>query len=77
MDLGIKGRVAFISGGSRGMALDVARMLAAEGAKVAIVARTQKDIDTAVQSIRDAGGEAIGVSADLSTREGCAAPWRR
>jgi 3-oxoacyl-[acyl-carrier protein] reductase len=70
MDFGIRDKVAFISGGSKGMALAAARMLAAEGCKVAIVARGQAAIDAAVQSIRAAGGTAMGVSADLTSREG-------
>ncbi len=70
MDFGIKGRVAFVSGGSMGMARDAAYMLAAEGCKVAIVARTQGPIDAAVDAIRAKGGTAMGVSQDLSTREG-------
>jgi 3-oxoacyl-[acyl-carrier protein] reductase len=70
MDFGIRGRVALIVGGSKGIGLDVAKMLAAEGARVAVVARTQRHIDTAVASILDAGGEAVGVSADMSTEDG-------
>ncbi|MDB5424795.1 MAG: short-chain dehydrogenase [Phenylobacterium sp.] len=70
MDFGIRGRVAFICGGSRGIARDVAEMLAAEGCKVAVVARNQGPLDEVVQAIRAKGGEAMGVSADLSTREG-------
>ena len=50
-----------------------ARMLAEEGAKVAIVARTQGPIDEAVARIRERGGTAMGISADLSAREGVAA----
>lgn len=70
MDFGIKGKVAFVSGGSKGMALDLCHMLAEEGAKVAVVARTQGPLDDAVAAIRAKGGEAMAVSADLSTREG-------
>lgn len=72
MDLGIKGRVALVSGGSKGMGLAAARILAADGARVAIVARSQGPIDEAVAGIVSAGGEAIGVSADMTTREGVA-----
>jgi 3-oxoacyl-[acyl-carrier protein] reductase len=68
MDLGIAGKVVFITGGSRGIGLDVARMLSAEGARVAIVSRTKSDIDVAVASLNEAGGTAIGVPADI-TRE--------
>lgn len=70
MDLGIAGRVALIIGGSKGIGFEVARMLAAEGARVAVVARTRKHIERAVAEITSRGGEAIGVSADMSTRDG-------
>lgn len=73
MDFGISGRVALVSGGSKGMGLSVARMLAGEGCKVAVVARSQGPIDEAVELLRAQGGSAIGVAADLTTRAGVAA----
>lgn len=66
MDLGISGRVVLMVGGSRGMGLEAAKMLAAEGCQVAIVARTKTDIDEAVESIRGEGGTATGVPADIT-----------
>src|ERR1700760_4140625 len=66
MDLGIAGRTVFFTGGSKGVGLVAARMLAAEGAKVAVVARSKGPIDEAVDQIRAAGGTAIGVAADIS-----------
>ena len=69
MDLGIAGKSVFFTGGSKGMGRDAAAMLAAEGCKVAIVARTKHDIDEAVESIKDAGGTAIGVSADITNHD--------
>ncbi|MBE1552069.1 NAD(P)-dependent dehydrogenase (short-subunit alcohol dehydrogenase family) [Mycobacterium sp. OAS707] len=73
MDLRISGKTALVVGGSRGMGLEVAKMLAIEGAKVAVVARTQEPIDRAVSAIADSGGTAIGVAADMSTEAGIAA----
>lgn len=70
MDLGITGKIAFVGGGSKGMGRASARLLAADGCKVAIVAREQSSIDEAVAELQDNGGEAIGISADLATREG-------
>ncbi len=70
MDFGIKGKVAFVSGGSKGMAREAALILADEGAKVAIVARSQGPIDETVGLIRQRGGKAMGYSADLTTRDG-------
>lgn len=70
MDYRIAGRVALVVGGSKGIGLEAARMLAAEGCRVAVVARTPRHIDAAVAGITDAGGEAVGVSADMSTQDG-------
>jgi 3-oxoacyl-[acyl-carrier protein] reductase len=66
MELGIAGRVAFVTGGSRGMGRDVAQQLAAEGCPVAVVARTQADIDETVADIQERGGAAMGVRADIT-----------
>jgi 3-oxoacyl-[acyl-carrier protein] reductase len=46
-----------------------AEMLAAEGCRVAIVARTQTDIDEAVDAIVAKGGTAIGVAADITAAD--------
>ncbi|MFI2478576.1 SDR family oxidoreductase [Nocardia xishanensis] len=70
MDLGISGKVAFIAGGSKGIARSVSSLLAADGCKVAIVARDRTAIDRAVKEVTAEGGTAMGVSADLSTQEG-------
>lgn len=70
MDFGIRDKVAFVSGGSKGMVREAALILAGEGAKVAIVARTQGPIDETVALIESRGGTAMGYSADLTTREG-------
>jgi 3-oxoacyl-[acyl-carrier protein] reductase len=69
MRFGIDGRSALIVGGSKGIGFEVARMLADEGARVAVLARTKSDVDTAVSSIRAEGGTAIGVTADVSDHE--------
>lgn len=66
MDFRLKGRIAFVSGGSRGMGGATAELLAAEGCRVAIIARDQAGIDRQVEKIRGQGGEAIGISADLN-----------
>lgn len=69
MDYGIRDRSALIVGGSRGMGFEVAKMLAAEGCRVAVLARTKHDVDAAVESLRADGAEAIGVCADVSDEE--------
>jgi 3-oxoacyl-[acyl-carrier protein] reductase len=70
VNYGIEGRVALVVGGSKGIGLAVARMLAAEGARVAVVARTQRHIDAAVAGIVEADGDAVGVAGDMSTQSG-------
>ncbi|MDY0012581.1 MAG: SDR family oxidoreductase [Rhodocyclaceae bacterium] len=69
MDLGIKGKTVFCTGGSKGMGRHVAGLLAAEGCRVAVVARTKADVDKAVEEIKAAGGSAIGVYADVSKED--------
>jgi 3-oxoacyl-[acyl-carrier protein] reductase len=69
MDLGIAGKVAFFTGGSKGMGRIAARMLADEGCRVAIVARSKGPVDEAVSEITANGGTAIGVTADISQQE--------
>lgn len=66
MDLGLKGKVALVSGGSKGMGRATAEELAREGARVLVVARGQEAIDATVAAIRSAGGDAQGFSADLT-----------
>ncbi|HEX5586749.1 MAG TPA: SDR family oxidoreductase [Acidimicrobiia bacterium] len=69
MDLGINDKVAFVTGGSRGMGRIAAELLAAEGCKVAIVARTKTDVDDAVAAITQQGGAAMGVIADITSSD--------
>ena len=51
MDLMLEDKVAMISGGSKGIGLNIARDLAADGCHVAISGRTQADLDEAVKNI--------------------------
>lgn len=69
MDYGIKDKAALIVGGSKGMGFEVAKMLAAEGCRLAVLARTKKDVDAAVEALRADGGEAVGVCADVSQEQ--------
>ena len=56
-----------ITGGSSGIGLATARMAARQGARVLIAARTRSALATAVDEIRQAGGEAAFVEADVTT----------
>lgn len=66
MDLGLKGRVAAITGGSRGIGFAIAQALLAEDCQVAICARDQAGLDRAVQLL---GSGVFGHRADV-TRPG-------
>jgi 3-oxoacyl-[acyl-carrier protein] reductase len=66
MHYGIGGRSALAVGGSKGIGFEVAKQLAGEGARVAVLARTKTDVDAAVEAIRGDGGTAIGVTADVA-----------
>jgi NAD(P)-dependent dehydrogenase (short-subunit alcohol dehydrogenase family) len=72
MDLGLNGRVALVTGGSRGIGFAVARLLRAEGADVALVARDADRLADAVAQLReevDGPGELLAVPSDLTQRE--------
>jgi NAD(P)-dependent dehydrogenase (short-subunit alcohol dehydrogenase family) len=63
------GKVAIVTGGSTGMGLAAAQQLAAEGAKLIIAGRTQSKLDAAVKLIKEAGGEAHAIVADVGSDE--------
>jgi 3-oxoacyl-[acyl-carrier protein] reductase len=71
MELGIRGRRAIVGGASKGLGRACARSLAAEGATVAIVARTESELRKAAEELeRETGSRVTPVAADLSTAEG-------
>jgi 3-oxoacyl-[acyl-carrier protein] reductase len=71
MELGLKGKVAIITGGTEGIGKAAALTLAREGAKVAICARRKALLDATAAEITKAGGEALAVVADMSKAADC------
>ncbi len=66
-------RVAIITGASKGIGRVMSQLFAREGAKVACAARSGALVDETVSLIRAAGGDAIGVTGDVSTEAGAQA----
>jgi len=62
-------KAAIITGGSRGIGRAIALAFAREGAKIAIISRTQARNKEVVKQILASGGEAIAVEADVSKKE--------
>jgi 3-oxoacyl-[acyl-carrier protein] reductase len=62
----LAGKVAVVTGGSGGIGAVTCRLLAANGAKVAVNGRDQSRMQTVVDAIRAGGGQAIGVTGDCT-----------
>jgi NAD(P)-dependent dehydrogenase (short-subunit alcohol dehydrogenase family) len=63
---GLQGRIALVTGASRGIGAATAEKLAAEGAHVVLTARTAKDLEAVEQRIFEAGGSATIAPMDLT-----------
>ncbi|MFI8524940.1 SDR family NAD(P)-dependent oxidoreductase [Promicromonospora sukumoe] len=72
MDLNLSGKRALVTGSSAGLGEATARFLAAEGAAVVIHGRDEGRVESVVEGVRAAGGDATAVLGDLSTDEGAA-----
>ena len=66
MDLGIKGRVAIVTGAGRGIGLEICQALAAEGARVAVNDFFPERAEEGAAAVQAAGGAAMGVAADVT-----------
>jgi NAD(P)-dependent dehydrogenase (short-subunit alcohol dehydrogenase family) len=75
----LDGKVCVVTGASRGIGAQIARLFAAEGGRVVCAARTlhegdhplEGSLDTTVRAINDDGGEALAVTADISLPDEC------
>jgi NAD(P)-dependent dehydrogenase (short-subunit alcohol dehydrogenase family) len=64
----LKERVALVTGAGRGIGKAIALAFAAEGARVAVTARTAPELEEVVAAVRSKGGTALAVTADLADR---------
>lgn len=63
----LDGKIAIITGASKGIGKAVAELFASEGAKVVLTARHAQELDAVTEQLRKHGAEAIGVQADVSS----------
>jgi NAD(P)-dependent dehydrogenase (short-subunit alcohol dehydrogenase family) len=76
VDLGLGGAATVVNGGSKGMGRAAAECLAAEGAKVAVLARTPSALDETVAALVTAGSpDAVGIPTDLTDDAAVAAAF--
>jgi dehydrogenase/reductase SDR family member 4 len=67
----LEGKVALITGASKGIGEAIARFYAACGAKVVINSRKQEELDKVAEDIRSQGGECTGIAANAGDIAGC------
>jgi citronellol/citronellal dehydrogenase len=76
----LDGKVAFVTGASRGIGQEIAELFGREGARVACTARTLEEgehalfegsVSRTAENIEQAGGQALAVACDVSTYENC------
>lgn len=77
MDLSLSGKRFVVTGASRGIGRAIAETLAAEGARVALVARGADALEEARAAIASRGGHAVAIVEDVATEPGCRAAVTR
>jgi 3-oxoacyl-[acyl-carrier protein] reductase len=78
VDLALAGKVALIGGASRGIGFAIARTLATEGARVALIARSPGPLEAAQREIADAcgGDKVMAIAADMTKAADIAKAWQ-
>ena len=66
MDLGLKDKIAVVTGGSRGIGKGIAMGLASEGCRLAICARNENGLADSVEEIKKSGVEVFGFAGDIT-----------
>jgi len=74
--LPLKGRRVLVTGGTTGIGLSTAKLLSSEGARVFIFGRNQPELDQALKTMGDAGGDVQGITADQARPEEVAKVFR-
>jgi len=71
MDLGLKDKVVIVTGGAKGIGEAISKLVAAEGGIAVIAGRNAEDNEKTVKSIKEAGGKAFGIQAELGEVADC------
>lgn len=69
MDFGLEGKLAIVTGASRGLGRGIAQSLAQEGCHVLLLARELSAVESAAAQLRDKGANAHGLSVDLIRKD--------
>jgi 3-oxoacyl-[acyl-carrier protein] reductase len=72
VETGLRDKVAIVTGSSAGIGLAIARLLAAEGARVMLSARGGERLEEARRSVASVSAEVAAIAADVGTADGCA-----